>query len=47
MKTISQKRKQKNDKRIKKPRGFITIQNSKAEKKNRKGKVCNQKGAFG
>ena len=47
MKTISEKRKQRNKKRIKKERGFIAIQNDKAERKNKKGRICNQKGAFG
>lgn len=46
MKTISQKRKG-NKRRIKKERGSVAIQNKKAEKKGEKGKICNQKGAFG
>ena len=47
MKTISEKRKQRNKKKIKKERGFIAIQNSKAERKGKQGRICNQKGVFG
>ncbi len=47
MKTISQKRKQRNKRKIKKKTGYITTQNNKTERENKEGKICNQKGTFG
>lgn len=47
MKNISQKRKQRNKRRIKKERSFVAIQNGKAEKRGKEGRICNQKGTFG